>query len=525
MWQNSPDHNIDVILPSQDIGDTAFYAEVGSESAKRVPSLVAPIGRVWAIWYLDSLPEHTGGAEMSTGLDLTQAKFTGRISPGETVVPLDMMPPNSPQVIESPLKTAGPLQYLADRYFATLYQSMPLEYFTKTTLPKVHILAKDETKDTLTKFIMTVDKFDTRHPFIDSETWLDPVTFLHESENVYRDKFWHETRQSADSTSLLSKLKMREAKLQILLTLEVLPLLAEASTTKDTKRTRPKLVGRKKRLVPTFTGTVVSYSHTSPQKPQVLDTATAETYIKTMFDRLCVWDAISGVTAHGDHSSFSFLRTSVIPFYAKKHRRLLKELVKRSKGLNPEQHYHHHHVSKPRPRAKLVRQPLPTSFKLKRTSSSFASREDLSKKTFEMVKTASFRRTESSSPPPSLQPVAPPPRLNSIFTHSKKRKLVAHKASKIEVTEIEATPEKKRVINLQETLMSPIATGSPIVTRSPIAGSPIVTTTQSPVAMQSTMVSSPIVRATPAKNNNGLCMESTVINSPVKRRKLQFENI
>ncbi|GME70049.1 unnamed protein product [Ambrosiozyma monospora] len=66
------------------------------------------------------------------------------------------------------LTNIDPQEFLASKYFTFLYtQSTPIQYFVKTTLPKVHILAHDNVelvKESISKFILpSMNEFDKRH--------------------------------------------------------------------------------------------------------------------------------------------------------------------------------------------------------------------------------------------------------------------------------------------------------------------------------------------------------------------------
>lgn len=532
--------------------------------------------------------------------------------------------------LEDSLKTVDPEEYLANNYFSILYQERtPLPFFPKSTLPRIHILAHSNTKlvkESIMKFLITsVDLFDRRHSFVQmigddrfgmeqfKNKWMNLSNLLAPSELKFRQKFFDTICSASTSfnrekiSSLLTKLKIKEAKLQVLLLLEILHtfnsdgmpdtsrnLSGEGKTfvtegrSKPGKRNGSNLVGHKKRLLPTFIGTVVPVNtHFSTdlrlknhvkKNESPLDSTKAELLIRNWFDRLCVWEAVLGISERSEDSSFSFLKTAVIPFYAKKHHKLLKELVtrsrglkftdKRSKSMNSRRHSTNHQKRKTvnsyssgHAQGSIIMDngevtSTVNSTKLlgkrhdrietgkviprlaRRSSSlaglkdlkinrnhSFASHEDFSRKTFEMVKSTSFSQMARHSSQ-TLKETLAKREISSqgkIFDHSKKRKLVApkRKSNKSvspakEVTEIEATPLKKRRLLLKvrnETQLNPvqeISVGSspPIISVTPLKSSKNPKSDVNIVINSSPMDSSP-VKLSHSQNN-------IVITSPLK---------
>ncbi|QPG74052.1 hypothetical protein FOA43_001372 [Brettanomyces nanus] len=598
-------------LPSTFIGYRIRVEHNGN--SKKIDGLLVPASSapLWAIFYLNEGPNDIEEQISRSLTDFAVAdvleffqstdivirdklEIPPEIQQSEIVRSFSMAP--SPfqatplEQIEGSVETVDPQEFLGTRYFTMLYkQSMPLEFFTKSTLPRVQILSHSNTqlsKDSISQLVIgSIALFDKRHSFtqmvndddfsmdIFKEKWIDNQILLDPMELTYRLDFFHEMcgkTASLDNegfTSVLTKLKIRDAKLQILLGLELLYLFNLMETeigSESAKRMSPNLmakrprlvrsgsalVGHKKRLLPTFIGTAIpvdtqfttDFRRIVSQQPIALDKESIIRLIRGLFDRLCVWDAILGVTEKSDDSSFVFLKTSVIPFYAKKHHRLLKELVKRSKGLSPSQHTkrhrsHHKHHSRQSQQSQQSQQSSRRSsqslsdysrpriarrtsslaglpgLKFKRTSSSFVSQEDLSKKTFEMVKTTSFSQLfkhGSQSPPPSL----PTNSENSIFNHSRKRKLVppersdSRKGAKKEVTEIKVTPLKKRHYDIRS---------NEVVQKS----SPL-----HPLNEASIESSSPFIKATPSvklskslKPTETMVVDSSPLNSSPLRMK------
>lgn len=518
------------------------------------------------------------------------------------------------KLLEDSLKTIDPGEYLANSYFSTLYEErIPLPFFPKSTLPRIHVLAHSNTKlvkECITKFLITsMSFFDKRHIFVqiinDDEfdlehfksKWMDLNSMLHPSELEFRREFFDSICSDSASfnrdkvSSLLTKLKIKEAKLQVLLLLEILHILNQdgSSNTSDKphekkpditkkrvkirKRNRSHLVGHKKRLLPTFIGTVIPVNthfstdlrslNSSKNSELPLDVKKVKLLIRNWFDRLCVWEAVLGISEKSEGSSFSFLKSAVIPFYAKKHHRLLKELVTRSRGLKLDnkknkstklrQHSVDHKMDESdkmstsdykqglitdnpnqflsrdnniHPSERQHRKNLQTGRYIphlaRRASSlaglkdlkinrnhSFAAHEDFSRKTFEMVRSTSFSQMIRHSSQNLKETLAK--RTISlhekIFDHRKKRRLVAPKTKfketaspAKEVTEIEATPLKKRRHLLKvrkESQLKPVPeisvhSSSPIIGATPIKLSKEPNVEENIVINSSPMDSSPL---------------------------------
>ena len=284
------------------------------------------------------------------------------------------------------LRTIDPVEFLTDKYFTTLYSaSTMLEHFVKSSIPKMHLLRRDNlklAKDCLSKLLIeTLSDFDRRYDFQNEhesilklesfkKLWLSDEKLLDEIERNYR--LDHLKRQDFTQNmdlnklnDLMDNLKLKDLKLQILLDLELLKILkyenesekvkvkendqrkAEVKSKKEKRtslvsnRYSGSLVGKKKRLIPTLLGTVIPTSmdfdvdlRFAPEedKNKYLTIDGVEKLIKIFFDKLCVYDAIMGLDYKDLNSSWGFLSNCVIPFYAKDHRHLLKLLAIKSRG-------------------------------------------------------------------------------------------------------------------------------------------------------------------------------------------------
>lgn len=287
------------------------------------------------------------------------------------------------------LKTIDPIEYLTDRYFTTLYSaSMSIEHFVKSSIPKMHLLRRDNVKlakDCLSKLIIeTLSDFDRRHniqieqgdsfKLDDFRTiWLSKEKLLDETEEDYRLEYLLRSGLTENGglldpdklNAIMDRIKLNDLKLQLLLDLEFLKMLkfeneGEKSVSSDkkndqvngvlkkdkrppllAKRYSSNLVGKKKRLIPTLLGTVIPTSlefdvdlrlDQEDGRKKLLTIEGTEKLIKILFDKLCVYDAIMGLDYKDINSSWGFLSNCVIPFYEKNHRRLLKTLAIKSRG-------------------------------------------------------------------------------------------------------------------------------------------------------------------------------------------------
>lgn len=284
------------------------------------------------------------------------------------------------------LKIIDPIKFLCDRYFATLYEdSTLLEHFVKSSIPKMHLLRRDNlklAKDCLFNLMVeSLIDFDKRHSLIPryddkmkiaefSEQWLSNDLLLDETESAYRLKVLESMDIGADVilskvdrlNDFLDKLKVRDLKLQILLNLEMLKIIQSETNPKTSSKeekvenhdkknkrqssvTRPRftnsLVGKKKRLIPTLLGTVIPTGiqfdtdlrlEPEPKNAKELTVDGTKRLIGLLFDKLCVCDAIMGLDYKDLESSWGFLSNCIIPFYEKDHCKLLTKLAIKSRG-------------------------------------------------------------------------------------------------------------------------------------------------------------------------------------------------
>ncbi|KAG7893186.1 hypothetical protein KL935_002556 [Ogataea polymorpha] len=422
---------------------------------------------------------------------------------------LRMSPPNvklsASLSSSSKLSHVDPHAFLAERYFSTLYQSTtPLQYFAKTALPRVHVLSRSNcqlARDTISSFIIrSMTNFNQRFDFGRSSC-TSSLNLLNDDELSYRVDFLrnHATKSDEQFRESLDNLRLREAKLQVLLCLDLLRLLnGEEDHQVPTPRrskviyTKRPLVGRKKRLIPTLIGTAISVNAKfTTDLRNIQDNSTNEltsnvlkTNINALMDKLCVHDAIMGLSLNEDDSTYRFLISSVVPFFQKSHPKLLRELINKAKGPSASRKSKNSHaehirtISPPSPKLRaiaksdtsvLVNSLEFSHLKLKRKASNLGLTQNLSRKTFDMIKSTSITQQLSTSPTGlELQPRSHTEsslsktrikskisaiETSSIFNH-RKRNAASIYLDNSEVqanpyTEVEATPVKKPRASLE----------------------------------------------------------------------------
>lgn len=292
---------------------------------------------------------------------------------------------NSPEKV---LKSIDPIEFLTDKYFFLLYNnSAILEYFIKSSIPRMYLLSRDNTKlvkDSLSKLIIeSLLKFDQRHEFgvqydnifkydTFKNYWLSDEFLLDKMELNYRIDTLNNLNmpQNIGDSDLeklnefLDKFKLKDIKLQLILNLELLKLLKiennenennekkiskeknemkkEKRTSLVSKRYSTPLVGKKKRLIPTLLGTIIPntvdfdvdfrLNDNLQKNEKTLSQSTVESLINILFDKLCVYDAIMGLDYKDINSSWGFLSNCIIPFFEKDHKQLINTLVTKSRG-------------------------------------------------------------------------------------------------------------------------------------------------------------------------------------------------
>jgi hypothetical protein len=432
------------------------------------------------------------------------------------------------------LRSIDPIQFIIDKYFTTLYQpSVILEHFVKSSLPKMHLLRRDNSKlakECLSNLrIDSIIQFDKRHMFDATESsnveefiekWISSDIFITESEKEYRSDALKKFKlgdgkigkTSFDKlNNYVDKLKLRDLKLQILINLELLKVLkSEKSDTSKpntgnslnkekkqltTKKYSNNLVGKKKRLIPTLLGTIIPANidfdsdlrlDQADRPKQTLTKDELKRMIDVLFEKLCVWDAITGLDYKDLDSSWGFLSNCIIPFYDKFHHKLISDLAIKSRGpafilkLKSQKEKKEREKKRKKKELENVHSQMErkstnidlSKLKLERSHSSFSSsfKQDLSRKTFNMVKSTTISFTDSS-PLDSLeisrqnlslsQDLFPSLIENDDFMksaggfmNSKKRKLQAPK--KVTKTQKLLLPKPRREVGKKNVVHDPI---------------------------------------------------------------------
>ncbi|KAH3667238.1 hypothetical protein OGAPHI_002887 [Ogataea philodendri] len=512
------------------VGESISGLLMGSETGRGLPSFLVSItsggevirisstlgilfpGSVASIWHLYSLNDDVCLEELmrSTTSESPQEQYLPtetysftkldgcrlKKHPINQAYRLKMRPPQ-PTIsdlsgIPAKLTNVDPQEFLAERYFTTLYNTtIPLQYFTKTALSRMHVLSHSNEKlaiESISKLlILTMSEFNERFSFTSENVTIQDDHLLDPDEFRYRKEYLHNCAdlENRHLKEHMSALKYREAKLQVVLNLEVLRLIENENGQASISEKKPKpmkkqsLVGRKKRLVPTLVGTMVPLQtqfttdlrQSSGFHPKSrLSASMVQMNINALVDQLCVADAISGHSHADDESTFKFLMNCVIPYFQKVHPNILKELVRKSRGPSVSRSSKKMHdpknslierQAKSEKVTAALSDPIDLSdFKIKRKPSSLGTCHDLSRKTFEMVKSTSFSQTSSSiSQPGSLSQSQSENQMafsqnekisnsgTAIFSHRRRKKDAKADSQKLELkrsyTEIEATPVKK----------------------------------------------------------------------------------
>ncbi|KAG7817414.1 hypothetical protein KL928_004149 [Ogataea angusta] len=445
----------------------------------------------------------------SSSYDFPRIKKSGlAIKSSSCRLSLRMSPPNIKlsASFSSPSKLSqiDPHAFLAERYYSTLYQrTIPLQFFAKTALPRVHVLSHSNihlARETISSFIIrSMTSFNQRFEFSRSSC-TSSLNLLNDDELSYRVDFFRNSSGDSDEQfrASLEDLKLREAKLQVILNLELLRLLDGGKYhQKPTIRklgvvyTKRSLVGRKKRLIPTLIGTAIPvHARFTTDLRKFQDDSSNEltsdllmTNINALMDKLCVHDAIIGLSSIEDDSTYRFLVNSVAPFFQKSHPKLVRELLNKSKGpsVSKKSRYSHEghlktiHSPPPKPKSanrsdtSILGNSLEFSdLKLKRKASNLGMTQNLSKKTFDMIKSTSITQQLSTSQTgiesqPLLQTASNSSKTrisristfekSAIFSH-RKRHIPSKHYDNTEVqtnsyTEVEATPVKKPHASLE----------------------------------------------------------------------------
>lgn len=293
------------------------------------------------------------------------------------------------QELASPQSQNDPLRFLFSRYYDTLYSlNTPLSYFPKTALTRFKNLCSnddDKIKEILQKLYIPMPELDKRHDgkygiiklIEDSQA----VLSVHESERQKEflqkhgsvlESLLKESKTEKDASKdekekkshldkfsrMVIELKVREAQLQVLITLELLMLLGipearfledcqkkqEKELEKQRKQNMRSLVRRKKakrKIIPTFLGIGLGVSDI-PQDVKTNEVTSVDGYtlfksLNSLSDRMSIWDTLLGKTlSEKDDSSFGFLAYVLVPFCNRKLPLTVKYIIDKFKSLSPK---------------------------------------------------------------------------------------------------------------------------------------------------------------------------------------------
>ncbi|KAG7192799.1 uncharacterized protein KQ657_001254 [Scheffersomyces spartinae] len=290
-----------------------------------------------------------------------------------------------------------PLTFISTRYYSMLYStSTPLSYFSKTAFTRLMNLcssSKDTVSQILAQLVLTIEDFDRRHQGkygcligLDPDHWpssrsgseelahssfiskfKDTIDMVTEGDpegdgDPDGDSDFNKSKMLAQERlgTLLLDLKVREAQLQILVTLELLWLQIsdeslflekcqkeqENGAKKAQKMVRSSLVRKNKlrrKIVPTFLGMGVQINYDNrlalpmamalPPSGTTIDEFALFSILSNLMERLNLWDTLRTKKSTTD-SSKSFLAYVVVPYYSKKMPVMVKFLIEKIKGVS-----------------------------------------------------------------------------------------------------------------------------------------------------------------------------------------------
>lgn len=295
--------------------------------------------------------------------------------------------------IKQEVTNEDPLNFLFSRYYSTLYSlNTPLSYFPKTALTRFKNLCSNDSgkiQEILQKLYIPLGELDRRHDgkYGILKLMENPKYALNEYEKARQDEFIRKyeslleklgndsekemsTTEKKNSegkekkshldkfSTMVIELKVREAQMQVLITLELLMLLElpeaqfiedcqkkqEKELEKQRKQNMRSLVRKKKakrKIVPTFLGIGLGVSETSLQSEgptlESVDGYTLFESLNSLSDRMSIWDTLLGKSlSDKDDSSFGFLAYVLVPFCNRKLPLTVKYIINKFKSLNPK---------------------------------------------------------------------------------------------------------------------------------------------------------------------------------------------
>ncbi|ODQ77159.1 hypothetical protein BABINDRAFT_169287 [Babjeviella inositovora NRRL Y-12698] len=281
--------------------------------------------------------------------------------------------PNSSPVkgfFSSPVKEQSAAAFLGSRYYQSLYLlTTPLTYFPKTTLTRLKVLCQGdlELETTLYLVLLTMEGFDRRHT--GRLGLLEGPVASHrdhiESETVNREKLLeryagilgvseppvgdtaNEPTKEDKVYSLVLRLKVREAQLQILVLFEMFLLknvditVVKHQAAKKHQKIPVKSLVRsksrmKRRLVPTLVNPESLEGPTDGFQALLSDGKIDYTdlllRLDTFIDRLAVWDALLAQGPKSEDSAVGFVAYVINPYFGKKSLQLVNYMLDKIKG-------------------------------------------------------------------------------------------------------------------------------------------------------------------------------------------------
>lgn len=216
--------------------------------------------------------------------------------------------------------------HFLSRYYELLYSpATPLSYLVKSALARVKA-SVESPGAALHQMLLPMSEFDRRHTL--------PQGLLAQEvsseEAAWRQRLVGQTPTS-DHEGLATQLKLREARMQVVLLFEVMALEGASVPAVPAAPPPPRrtlLVRRKKskRLVPTLVGGLVD------DVVAVAPTGGLFQRLDAWIDRLVVWDALQGHGSKSQDGAIGLVAYTLNPHYGKSHPHLVEYVVKRLKG-------------------------------------------------------------------------------------------------------------------------------------------------------------------------------------------------
>lgn len=247
-------------------------------------------------------------------------------------------PPPVHQHIVSPQHEQSPEDFLALRYFNTLYSlTTPLNYFPKTALSRLRNMCpdKNELAGCVASVLWSPEQLLRRH---EAQYGLvpakEPVTrFERDSQATFLSKYLPNTLSEDAREKLVLELKIREAQLQILVLLEMLccrEINEESFLNPKSEPVAKKLLVRRKAKKRTSPAASANSSPAPSQSADLYQTLTR------LIDQLGLWDLlVLKPKLQQESPNNGFLAYVVVPYFAQRLPLVVPFVVKAFKALEP----------------------------------------------------------------------------------------------------------------------------------------------------------------------------------------------